>query len=312
MSAVVFTKLKARKLPWQRREKKNSFNIEIGIMLVSVLLAATSFPIAKNITFAMPAAAMMCVRFLFAALIFAPYVFIKNGWRLPKPERLLTYLVLSIPLVGFFWAMFESLRYTSVMNTGALYCSVPAITAVYAFIINKERQSLIRTLGLLLGTFGALWIVFKGDLNALLSLSFNRGDIIFLMGCLLMGIYNPLIKKFYKNEPMEVMTFWVLLSAGVILAFVSFSDLTQIEWLEIPFSVYSGLAYVSIFTTLITFFLVQFCTVKIGATRVASFGLLTPLFVMVLSVVTGFDEFKLILLPGILLVVLALFIIQRK
>ena len=281
-------------------------------MLLAILLAASSFPVAKLITHAMPPSAMMCVRFFLAAAFFAPFVFIKNGWHFPSPKRLFGYFILSVPLVGFFWGMFESLRFTSVMNTGALYTSVPAITAVYAFFINREKASKSRVMGLLLGTLGALWIVFRGDITLLISLSMNKGDGLFLVGCLFMGLYNPLVKKLYANEPMEVMTLWVLIAGGILLLICSVKDFNNIHWMDIAPSVYGGIVYLSLFSTLITFFVMQFCTIRIGATRVASYGFLTPLFVILLSVLLGLDDFNWQLVPGIFMVLLAMFVIQKK
>ncbi len=52
--------------------------------------------------------------------------------------------------------------------------------------------------------------------------------------------------------------------------------------------------------------------VKIGATKVAAYGFLTPIFVIIISISVGMGELELITLPGILLVIIAMFIIQRE
>ena len=293
-------------------QQRASMTLEPILMLLAIALAASSFPVAKYITHAMPAAAMMSVRFLLAAMLFAPFVFMKNGFCVPEPKRLMGYLILSVPLVGFFVCMFESLRSTSVLNTGALYTCVPAVTAVYAFLINKEVTGRLRVVGLSMGTLGALWIVFKGDVNLLLSMSLNQGDALFFIGCLLMGFYNPLVKRLYQGEPMEIMSFWVLFCGGAILFLFSFNDLASIDWLQIELSVYGGIVYLSFFSTLVTFFIMQYCTVKVGATRVASYGFLTPVFVIFLSISLGLDQFEWILIPGVLLVLVAMFIVQKE
>ena len=283
-----------------------------GLMLLTIILAASSFPVGAAITNELPPAVMMFVRFLLAAILFAPYVFIKNGLVFPSSKKIIHYTILSIPLVVFFWSMFESLRYTSVTNTGALYTLVPAITAVYALFINREITNKFRSLGLFLGTLGALWIVFRGDYGALIGLKLNYGDFIFILGCLFLGLYNPLVKKFYSGEPMEIMTFWVLFLGSGLLLIISAESILSIEWHNIERNVYGGILYLSLFSTLITFFLLQLCIVKIGATKVAAYGFLTPIFVILISISVGMDEFELITLPGMLLIIIAMFIIQKK
>jgi len=283
-----------------------------GLMLLTIILAASSFPVGAAITNDLPPAVMMFVRFILAAILFAPYVFMKNGLAFPPSKKLIHYTLLSIPLAVFFWCMFESLRYTSVINTGALYTLVPAITAVYALFINREITNKFRSFGLLLGTIGALWIVFRGNYSALVGLELNYGDLIFIFGCLFLGIYNPLVKKFYSGEPMEIMTFWVLLLGACLLLIASAESILTVEWSNVKGSVYGGVLYLSLFSTLITFFLLQLCVVKIGATKVAAYGFLTPIFVISISILVGVDKLELITLPGILLVIVAMFIIQKE
>lgn len=282
-----------------------------GLMLFMIILVSGSFPVAALITDALPPELMIFIRFLGAAVLFSPFVFVKHGFSLPARKTLLGYAFLSIPLVIFFWCMFESLRYTSVINTGALYTTVPAITAVFAYVINQDKTSLRRALGLLLGTLGALWIVFRGDLQALLNLNFNYGDLIFLTGCLFMGVYSPLIKKLYAGEPMELMTFWVILIGAVWLLPLSLNNLDTVVWRQVPSEVYFGLLYLAIFTTLGSFFIIQFATVKLGATKVAAYSFLTPVFVIALSIILGMAIFQWEIVPGIVLVLLSMVFVQR-
>jgi len=298
------------KLRAKQTEQGSNMHVH-ALMFIAMVLVAGSFPLAGLITNALTPELMMFVRFLLAAILFAPFVFIKNGLHIPTIDRLLAYALISIPLVVFFWCMFESLRYTSVINTGALYTIVPAITAVFAYFINHDQVNSGRKTGLLIGTIGALWIVFRGDLQAFLNLELNYGDVIFLTGCLFMGIYNPLIKRFYQGEPMEVMTFWVIFLGGLWLLILSFNQLDQIIWQNIDMKVYAGLMYLSVFTTLGSFFVLQYSTVKLGATKIAAYGFLTPVFVIILSVAIGLEAFEWGTLPGIGLVLLSIFMIQK-
>jgi len=283
-----------------------------GFMVLTMVLVASSFPVGAAITNELDPAIMMFIRFSLATAFFAPYVFIKNGMAFPPKKQLFRYGILSVPLVIFFWCMFESLRFTSALNTGALYTSVPAITAVYALFINQEKVGKVRSLGLFLGTIGALWIIFRGDLNALMSMEFNKGDLIFLTGCFFLGIYGPLVKRFYQNEPMEVMTFWTLF-AGCIWFFVfSGEGLWKVDWAQVEQKVYMGVLYLAFFTTLCTFFLLQYCTVRLGPIKVSAYSFLTPIFVILIINIIGMGEFELATLPGILLVVVSMGLVQRE
>lgn len=281
------------------------------LMLVLVALVASSFPLAAAITHALPPEVAMCLRFALAALIFIPIVYSRYPLELPGYRALCRYALLSLPLVTFFWCMFESLRYTSAVSTAALYTSVPAMTAVYAVFLNRETVGRKRLLGLCLGMLASLWIVFRGDFQALLSLAFNRGDWIFLAGCLAMAIYNPMLKRLYRGEPTELMTFWVLLLGAGFLFLLSASQITEVSWTSVPAKAYWGLLYLAIFTTMVTFFIQQYATLQIGATQSISYSYLTPLFVLLLGLMMGDEVWQWRLLPAVLLLLAAMWLIQR-
>lgn len=281
------------------------------LMLFAVGLAAGSFPIGAIVAGELPSSVLIFFRFLVAALLFAPLVFFTYGFHIPSKQKFLTYLWLGLPSVIFFWCMFESLKYTSVINTGAIYTLVPGITAIYAVFINGERLSVKRMLALSIGIAGAVWIVVRGDIEVLLNLNLNKGDLLFLVGCLFTALHNPLVRKIHSTEPMAVMTFWLLVTGTIWLGLLSATEMDQVEWKSVSVSVYPAVLYLAMFSTLITFFIRQKVLLIIGPTRVASYGLLAPLFVIILSIVLGIEEFDVAYLPGMLLVALSIFVIQK-
>ncbi len=283
-----------------------------ALMLLSIIIASSSFPVGKLITHDLPPSVMLFIRFLLSAFLFAPYVFIKNGFELPCRERMIAYTILSIPSVVFFWCMFEGLRYTNVINIGALITLVPAGTAVWAFLINRDTPTTLRSIGLVLGTLGALLVVFRGDYIALLGLKFNYGDLVFIMGIIFSGWERPLLKKLYRNEPTSIITFWTLFLGAGWLLLASIPSITTIDWNGTPSKAYGGIVYLAIFTTLLTHLISQKCTVIIGATKAAAYSLLVPVFVILITVVIGMESFELATLPGILLVIISMFLIQRE
>jgi drug/metabolite transporter (DMT)-like permease len=293
-----------------KSEQRNKSGYVHGLMLLTIILIASSFPVGATITHALPPAVMMFLRFVLATLLFLPYVLIRNGVSFPSLKNSFNYIIISIPLVVFFWCMFESLRYTSLLNTGALFTLVPTITTIFVIVINKETIIKNRAMGIFMGTFGAIWIIFRGDRQALLNLSLNYGDLIFLIGCLFLGLYNALIKRLYRNEPMELMTFWVLCWGSLWLLLLSWQDMASINWVGVELNVYVSIVYLSLFTTLTTFFLLQFSIVRIGATKVSAYNFLTPVFVILLSIILGIEQFLPITLPGIFLIVSAKVLIQ--
>lgn len=274
------------------------------LLLFSTTLVSTSFIVAEEITASLDPIALTFIRFLIAALILLPVISLRYTVAI-APIALLRYGAISGCQVLFFWAMFLSLRYTSSLNISVLFTLVPAISALFAGIINRERVRGYLLLALAAGLIGALWVIFKGDLHLLLTLAWNRGDLIFFGGCLAMALYTPLVKLLHRGEPMEMMTFWILVTGCFWLLPGTVQIMGRISLSDIPSSTWLWIIYLALFSTVITFYCTQYGTKMIGPTRTISFSYLYPLLVMLLNYFLGRGWPPVKVLPGIVLTLVA-------
>ncbi|MBT5192646.1 MAG: DMT family transporter [Rhodospirillaceae bacterium] len=271
---------------------------------------ATSFPVGAAITYGLEPEIMMFLRFALATLLFAPYVAWRHGLVWPAAKTLAGYAAIGACLATFFWCMFAALRLTPALNAAALFTVLPGIAAFYAAILVRERIGKHRTVALILGAVGALWVVFRGDWNLFLGLAFNKGDLIFLAGMLAMGLYTPLVQRLHRNEPTAIMAFWTMATGTVWLLLLCNWSVFQIEWRAIEIEVMGGIAYLAVFTTIISFFIIQHATLRLGPTRVMSYTYLTPAFVVLIDWALGKDLPSAATLPGIAIIVAAMFVVQ--
>lgn len=281
------------------------------LMLLCASLVSTSFIVGKIIAPGLDPAPLTLVRFGCAALLFLPYTWRNHGFVLPKPSALARYLVISGTLVGFFWLMFLSLRYTTALHTGVIFTLVPGISGMYSAVLLKERLGGYRLVSLLLAMVGAIWVIFKGDIGQLIAFQFNRGDLLFFAGCLLMALYTPLIKLLHRGESMTVMTFWILVAGCFWLLLLCGYTLPTISWSSVPMFVWAGILYLAIFTTIITFFINQWATLRIGPTRVMAYSYLYPPLIILLEWAIGKNLPPVQTMLGVLLIVPAMFVVQQ-
>lgn len=273
-------------------------------------LVATSFPVGAAITHGLEPELLMLARFALATLLFAPYIAWRHGLAIPSLKALAGYTVISAFVVTFFWCMFEALRFTPALNAAALYTVLPGIAAFYAAILVKERLGRNRLFAMVFGAFGALWVVFRGDLDLFLGLAVNKGDLIFLGGLFAMGLYTPLVRLFNRDEPAAVMAFWILATGTIWLFLLSNVSVFQTDWTVIDGEVLVGIAYLAVFTTIISFFIMQHATLRVGPTRVISYGYITPAFVVGLEWAMGKGLPDPMTWPGVVIIVLAMFVVQ--
>ncbi len=281
------------------------------LMVVCAILVSTSFIVVEAIAKGLDPAILTLVRFALAALLLYPYVKVRHGV-LVERSLILRCCLISAFLVVFFWCMFLSLRYTSALNTSVIFTLVPSISGIYAIFLVGERLSRGQLLALFFGMFGAVWVLFRGDLTLLMAMNWNKGDVIFFGGCCAMGFYTPLVRLLHRGESMLVMTFWILVTGSVWLFLLAGYRLFWVDWSHVPFHVWAGIVYLALFTTVTTFFLTQFAIPFIGPTRVMAYSYLYPSLVIVLNFFLGRDWPGVQTLPGVIIVLLAMFVIQRS
>ncbi len=279
-------------------------------MLLCAVLVSGSFPVGAAISHDLDPAVLTLIRFLLASLLFAPFIWFRYSL-IVSFAALLRYSLISATLVIFFWCMFLSLRYTTALNTSAIFALVPSLSGLYAMALNRERLGRARLIALFVGLTGAVWVIFRGDIGLLTSMALNRGDLIFFVGCLFMGLYTPLVRLLHRGEPMVQMAFWItvtgtcwlLLLAGPKLMVLPFSDISVKVWL--------GIGYLAVFSTIVSFFLTQYSILFLGPTRVMAYSYLYPALVLILDLLSGGPWPGLQVLPGIGIVLLAMVIVQQ-
>jgi len=255
--------------------------------------------------------ALTLVRFLLATLLFAPYVSRTFGLVKPGAAALLRYSLISAALVGFFLLMFLSLRVTTPLNTGVIFTTVPGISGLYSWFLLRERLGSYRLLALGFAMAGAIWVIFEGDVQQLLRMQLNHGDLLFFAGCLLMALYMPLVKLLHRGEPMAVMTFWILVTGCLWLLLFACTKLTVTHWTSIPTKVWMGIAYLAVFTTIITFFISQWATLHLGPTRVMAYSYLYPPLIILIEWLLHHEMPPLKTMIGILIILPAMIIVQQ-
>jgi len=280
------------------------------LLLFGAILVSGSFPVVAAISNDLDPLVLTLLRFALASIFFAPFIWFR--YTLVVSFTALTrYSLISLTLVFCFWSMFVALRYTTPLHVSTIFTIVPGLSGIYAMVLNRERLGRPRLIALFLGVIGALWIIFRGDVVLLVEFSWNKGDLIFLVGCFSMGFYTPLVRLLHRGESMLQMSFWVMVTGTFWLLLLAGPKLMSVSWPDVSLKVWGGIAYLAVFSTIITFFLTQYSLLFLGPTRVAAYSYLYPGIVLVLELLFGGVWPGIEILPGIVIVLVAMIVIQQ-
>ena len=152
---------------------------------------------------------MTAVRYLLMSITF----FALMRWRglpLLPPLRLMPALLLmgitGVALNNI--AQFTGLQLSTVSNATLIATTTPAVTALVALIFLRERLLPIELLGILLSVAGALFLVSKGQIDVLLHISFNKGDLLFFTAQLGWAVYSLTGFRVMRHLPPLTPTAW--------------------------------------------------------------------------------------------------------
>ncbi len=281
-------------------------------MFAFAFLISTSFTVGQAITNAVDPAALTFLRFVLALSIFA--VLLKaggEGFGLPGGRDVLRYGWLALLVVTYFVAMFEALRWTDALSTGAVFTLTPLITAVMSRVFLGQRLTAGEGVALVVAGAGALWVMFGGDIEKLARFAIGKGELIFLFGATAYAAYSPSVRKLNAGEPLARLTFWTLAAGCVLLAVYGWRPITETEWVSVPWLVYLGIAHLAVFTTAISFYLIQYASLDLPSAKVMAYTYLIPAFVLAQTLILGAPWPGASVIAGVAVIAAAMILLQR-
>ena len=278
-------------------------------MLLFAGLIAGSFSIGHMAAPYIAPTALTAVRFVLATVVMAIFgvllirqiPVIRDGlWRFP---------ILGGLMAFYFVMMFFGLQIALPVSTGAVFTLIPLMSAGFSWLILRQRTSLNVFFGLLVGALGAVWVIFQGNIEAIMRFEVGRGELIFFLGCVSHALYTPLVRKLNRNEPVFHFTFMTLIGSTVCILVWGFPSILTTDWTNLPIIVWITIAYLGVFTTAGTFFLVQYASMRLPASKVMAYGYLTPGFIAIYEALLGHGWLDVSLLLGIIVTATALVIL---
>lgn len=284
-------------------------------MLVWALIVGLSFPVVGLMSEGLPPLLLTALRFAIAAL--ALWLLVRREPdRWPSLPGLVLYALMGLCLAGFFGTMFWAAHRATALSMSALFVSVPLLAYCMGRGLGVEPRA-GRLLGiLLLGAVGALGLAWAQTGAQLSELQFGIGEAVFFLGCLAAALY-PVLSKWgldrgWLSHRAALRTFWSLVIGGLLIS------LAGVIW-EAPRALAAMtlsdallLAYLGVFSSGVTFWLLQRATNVLTPGAVTAYTYLVPSVSMLLLFIEQPQHIGWQWLPGSLLVVLAITLLLRR
>ncbi|MBE4909007.1 DMT family transporter [Bacillus luteolus] len=250
------------------------------LLIIVAAIYAGNLLVGKAVADSIPPITLAFLRLFIAFLILLPLGL--KEWNQNRQLWLKEWKVIVIlaftGIAAFNTLLYYSLHFTSPINAGIVESSTPIFSVIIGFLLVKEKMEKRKLLGVFISMAGVLWVLSKGSLEVITSLSFNFGDILMCLAVIFWVLYSFVVKRHSGKFPLYGGLLSILFTALVIMIpFTTFewNTLHTISW---NWNSILSLLYLGIFPSVIALIGWNKAVENIGPSLASVFLNLVPVF----------------------------------
>ena len=252
-------------------------------------------------------------RWTFAWLILAPFtlneIIRKKNYIL---ENIKLVVVLGITSITIFNSIvYYSLNFTQVISGVLMISTIPVMIIIFCWLFGIEKTNIYQVLGVMFSLLGVVVIITKANLDILLNLNFNKGDLWMVVAMFSWAMYSALLRK-KKLNLSHISFLQTIISAGLIFLIPAYLIEMALGYklnVHLPFIL--TLSYVVIFPGLASFFFWIKGISIIGSNRAGIFLHLMPIFSALMAMIIFKEKFMTYHFIGALLIILGIILSSK-
>jgi len=283
------------------------------MMILCIVVWAFSFPFIKIALEDLSFINLTIMRFVVVCIILTTLLVLqpKRFLKLHKED------ILPIFLLGFFGVMVYHLglnygeQYISPGVASLIIATIPIIILILAVIFLKEKITTKKLAGVILALSGVLVLSIWGRSNTALEINFILGAIAIFIAALMGAIYTIAGKKLLtRYNALSLTVYAILLGSIGLLPFLNMSlfeevsSMSAMSWIAVLF--------LGIFSTVIGYFIWYVALEIKNASEIGVYLYAIPIISTIISYFWLGDEITLFFILGGILVILGLYIVNKK
>jgi len=285
------------------------------MLVCATLFWAGNFTIGKFAYLeSIPPYTLAFLRWCLVWIILFPFTYKEiSKLRFKIKENLSLFFILGLTSVCIFSSFtYNALNYTQVINASLFNTAIPVTIILVCFLLKIEKTNIFQISGLIISVLGILAIITRLDINILLSLNFNKGDLFMLVAIIAWGIYSAYLRK--RTFDVSLLSLvHIICTFGLIFLFPLFLlEVIQGKTFEITSNLFFILIYIAIFPSIGSYYCWAGAVAIIGANRAGIFLSLIPLFSTILAMMFFNEKFLFFHFIGSVLIILGLFLSNKK
>ena len=294
---------------------RNQNNLAYLLLFLTTLFWSGNFIVGKAASmYAIPPFSLNFYRWLFAWLILLPFTFKEI---IKKKDYILSnsgfFIILGITSITIFNSIvYYSLYFTQVISGVLMISTIPVMIIFISSLLKIEKTNIFQIFGVILSLTGVIFIVTKADIEILITLNFNKGDLTMVVAMFSWATYSVLLKK-KKYKLTQISLLQIVITFGLIfLVPIYFIEMSMGYLIKLGQPFYLTLTYVVLFPGLASFFFWIKGISIIGANRSGIFLHLMPIFGAIMAMIIFDEKFMFYHFLGAIFIFMGIILSNKK
>ncbi|WP_127089089.1 DMT family transporter [Aquabacter cavernae] len=272
---------------------KRLYDAPYLLLSLTAFFWATNIVLGRHVAGSVPPITLACVRWALATLLILPFAWrqLRADWPIILRNLPLLTVLAAAGIASFNAMSYYGLQYTQALNGLLVQSSSPLLIALWSLLLFRDRLSKGQTVGIVISLLGVLVIISRGDLDVLLHLKPNIGDVWIIVALVIYCFYAAILRI---RPPLGALSFLAtIMGLGAILL-VPFAVIEG-QWvapLPLDLRTAAVVVYVSIFPALVAYLCFNRGVELVGANRAAPFFHLMPVFGSALAILVLGETFE--------------------
>lgn len=291
----------------------NSRTLALTAVFIATLIYGVTFTIAKEVMpqyikpfgFILLRVAGATVVFWFIGLLIKAKPIEKSDY---KHILLASFFGVGLNMLTFF----KGLSYTTPISAAAIMVTSPIMVLIFASILLKEKLITRKIIGVIIGLIGALILIVYGNASEGSAKNVVLGNFLVFINASSYAVYLVIVKKIVEKYNPIVFVKWLYLFGLIWVIPFGFSELSEVQWVLMPASIYIKAGFVVLFTTCVTYLFNLFALSKLKPTTVSVFIYLQPVIASIYALFVGSDSLNIIKVSATLLIFFGVYLVTKQ
>ncbi|GGD31326.1 transporter [Malaciobacter pacificus] len=250
------------------------------LLLLTVLFWSGNFIVGRYISSEISPMELSFYRWFIVLVILLPFFIFhfKNIMQVFKKQYLNIILLGALSVTGFNTFLYYGLQTTTATNALLINSSTPIFIILFSALILKTTMSKVQWLGIVLSTFGVVYLILKGEIDHFFDLTFTSGDLWIIAACIDWALYSVLLKfKPKELNAFEFLTVTTIIGVVIIYGVFLYQGYSfSFDFVKNDDVLYS-MIYIVIFPSLLSFYFWNISTPQVGANKAGQFAHIMPI-----------------------------------